>query len=566
MSKKSTYDDLKQRSRELEVELTECRNKVSRLSDSETSLMYVLEHSVDAAYRRNLRTDKYDFMSPSIEKILGYTNEEMIGMSTDEVIAKIHPEDNDRIAHVIKKSMVDNAESCQIDYRIKSKDGDYRWLADLFSVINDDQGNPGYRVGSVRDITEQKKIEEDLLLFKAIIETSQEAIAISDPKGQLIYVNPAHEKLFGRSLEEARRSNYRDYYPPESVEILNREVVPALERNEGWEGEIHAYNASGKSFSLWERADSIHDANGQIIYNFGVMHDVTKRKLAEATLRDSEARFKSLFDNSMDGIMFTSQDGSIFMANRAACEMLGKSEEEICDGGRDSVVDLKDPRLLPALSERSRTGKFKGDLLFKKKNGDSFPVEISSTIFALGDREQRSCITFRDITQRKRMEQDLAKQRDYLEKKVDERTEELQRKAQQLEEMNSALNILLIKRDEDKKNMEESVVKNIKDLIIPYLEKTKLGKLDSTQQVCIDIIEKHLAEIVSPMLKNLHQFNLTHREVQVAILVNEGKSSKRIAEILGVAKGSVDTHRKSIRKKLSLSREANLQSRLDSLK
>jgi len=70
------------------------------------------------------------------------------------------------------------------------------------------------------EFVHQKSVER-LLLFQTVVETSNEAIAISDANGQLVYINSAHEQLFGRSLEEARKLNYRDYYPPESIAVLN---------------------------------------------------------------------------------------------------------------------------------------------------------------------------------------------------------------------------------------------------------------------------------------------------------------------------------------------------------
>jgi PAS domain S-box-containing protein len=104
----------------------------------------------------------------------------------------------------------------------------------------------------------------ELQLFKAIVEASEESIAISDPGGALIYINPAHARLFGRSLEAARGVNYRDYYPPESIAVLDREVVPRLKRGEGWEGELDVFGCQGRRFPLWERAGTLHDAQGRI--------------------------------------------------------------------------------------------------------------------------------------------------------------------------------------------------------------------------------------------------------------------------------------------------------------
>jgi PAS domain S-box-containing protein len=132
-----------------------------------------------------------------------------------------------------------------------------------------------------QDITERKEAEEKLRLFKTVFDVSTEACAISDPSGLLVYVNKAHERLFGRSAEEAIRLNFRDFYPTDSIDILNREVEPALQRGEPWIGEMDVFTAGGLKFPLWERADSIHDSGGKLLYSFGFMHDISQRRRAE---------------------------------------------------------------------------------------------------------------------------------------------------------------------------------------------------------------------------------------------------------------------------------------------
>jgi PAS domain S-box-containing protein len=168
--------------------------------------------------------------------------------------------------------------------------------------------------------------------------------------------------------------------------------------------------------------------------------------------------------------------------------------------------------------------------------------------------------TIRDVTEQMRNEEELRKYREKLEVMVAERTRELEDKTKNLQEVNTALNILIKKREEDKKILEELFVANIGSLVLPYVEKIRKNNLDSQQEFCLDIIEKNLGEIASPLLKNIQQFDLTPREVQVASLIKVGKSTKEIAKILGIGKGSIDTHRISIRKKLGLSRTLNLQS------
>ena len=130
--------------------------------------------------------------------------------------------------------------------------------------------------------------QKNLALFKAVADSSSEAIAIIKQSGQPIYVNPSHEKLFGLSFEEARLGNCRDLYPKESLEIFNQEIMPASEKGETWEGVIEALDAKGRRFPLWQRTDAILDEQGKMAYGFSLMHDLSKDRQAEERLRNAQ--------------------------------------------------------------------------------------------------------------------------------------------------------------------------------------------------------------------------------------------------------------------------------------
>ena len=83
--------------------------------------------------------------------------------------------------------------------------------------------------------------------------------------------------------------------------------------------------------------------------------------------------------------------------------------------------------------------------------------------------------------------------------------------------------------------MEEKFVMNVKNLVIPCVEQIKKGRLDSAQRAYLEALETHLAGITTPLLQNMRQFNLTPKEIKVAVLVRQGKSTKQIAKILGIA-------------------------------
>ncbi|MFH1052073.1 MAG: PAS domain S-box protein [bacterium] len=139
----------------------------------------------------------------------------------------------------------------------------------------------------------------------------------------------------------------------------------------------------------------------------GVAEDITERKIAEDTLRESEEKYRTLVENSMDAILTTIPDGRILSANEAACKMFGKTEEEICTKGREGIADISDSRIPLLLKQRKETGKAKGELTMLRNDGSCFEAEISSSIYKGKDNNLFTSMIIRDITERKKAEEAL---------------------------------------------------------------------------------------------------------------------------------------------------------------
>jgi PAS domain S-box-containing protein len=197
----------------------------------------------------------------------------------------------------------------------------------------------------IHDITERKQVEDDLRLFKTIVEVSSEAIAISDPEGRLIYINPAHKKLFGRAPEQDQRLSYQIYYPPESAKVLEEVVVPLLSRGESWEGTLEVFDVAGRRFPLWERADSILGADGQLQFAFGLMHDITGQVQTEERLRESERKLSTLLSNLL-GFAYrcrNDQNWTMEFISQACQTILGYQPEELIGNRVLAYNDLIHP-------------------------------------------------------------------------------------------------------------------------------------------------------------------------------------------------------------------------------
>lgn len=168
----------------------------------------------------------------------------------------------------------------------------------------------------------------------------------------------------------------------------------------------------------------------------------------------------------------------------------------------------------------------------------------------------------------KQAEADLKQANLELERRVEERTMELKNKTAKLEEVNTALRVLLAKREEDKINLETNVLSNVQKLIFPYLAEIKKGALTASQQSYLEILESNLNEIISPFSNRLSSqyINLTPAEIQVADFVKHGKNTKEIAALLNLSPKTIDSHRANIRNKMGIrNQKTNLRSYLLSL-
>ncbi|MDO9559594.1 MAG: helix-turn-helix transcriptional regulator [Syntrophales bacterium] len=195
------------------------------------------------------------------------------------------------------------------------------------------------------------------------------------------------------------------------------------------------------------------------------------------------------------------------------------------------------------------------EIQLKNDQGLLYNCSITAAILpGEGERPPRIVGSMRDIAERKNAEKALA-----------ERGRELEDKSRMLEDVNTALRVLLKQGDEDKKDLEDRLLSNVKELVMPYVEKLKKLSRTSEQMACLSILETSLNDIISSFLKNITSTHadLTPREIQIANLIRDGRTTKDIADLLSISTRAVEFHRDNLRIKLRLkNKKANLRSYL----
>ena len=319
-----------------------------------------------------------------------------------------------------------------------------------------------------------------------------------------------------------------------------------------------------EALSLEETKRTLHELQ---VHEIELEMQNEELRRVQTELSAAKMRYFDLYDLAPVGYVTLSKKGVILEANLTAATLLGVARSDLVRQpiSRFIVKEDKDIYSLchKQLFETYASQAF--DLRMVKKDGTAFWVSLTATSTKDVDCEVTCRIVIGDITERKQAEEAL--------KKSEANLAEAQRIAHrtrmaELEDVNTALKVSVRYRELDKNELQEKILSNVKELIIPYLEKIKRSPLNATQEAYMDIVETNLRAITAPFLNQMttKQYNLTPQEIQIAALIKSGRSSKDIASILNTSTKTINFHRGNIRKKLGLAnKKANLRSNLLSM-
>ena len=313
-------------------DISERKKDEDALRQSEARFRSVLDNSKDVIYSMNMQTGKYQYISPSFHALFGYTEEEMEAINENTAISLVHPDDVPVITD--RFNLIHKTGKVELQFRVRCKNGEYRWVSDHTSTVKDKEGRHVLRNGNIRDITEQKRAEIELLIsqerFRTAFEDGAIAMSITSIEGTLLSVNNAFCELTGYTKSELKCLRFQDFTHPDDLEINIREL------NRLTRGEISSFRMEKRYIRkdgniIWGEisAAGVKNQDGRIDYMITQIQNINERKKAEIELRKNEEKYKELVDNARSIIIKLDRSGLISFFNEYAQKIFGFTEEEI---------------------------------------------------------------------------------------------------------------------------------------------------------------------------------------------------------------------------------------------
>jgi PAS domain S-box-containing protein len=521
----------------------------------------------------------------------------------EEAWSIVHPEDRERVLEIHRQALAPEGDgNFYSEHRIVRPNGEVRWIiwqGRTFFRETPSGRTPIRRLGACIDITERKLTEIELTRsqnkFSKMINASPHGIAITTfAEGRYLDASPAEFFLTGFRREEIIGRRVLDinfYEDPEDSRNIRRLLTE--------HGSINNYRFRFRKKSGELRwglfSAGIIEFEGQKCI-LSAVSDMTDLHDAEEALKLSEERLRMATEGASIGWWDWDIKSGAVTCNDIYYTMLGYAPQEfplsferwkelLFPDDREAIL----PRLNRVLSGNLPV--FSVEFRIKCKDGGWRWVQGIGRVFErdADDGAVRAIGIHADIHERKMAEEELLRANQELEARVKQRTatlealneslqneiasrqaveDKLRAKTEELAEINNALRVVLRKSREESDEIATKIFTDIRELALPFLEKLKLTSPKGRQAAYLQLLEEALSEITSSEPTSLLdlQRKLTPGEYQVAVLIRQGRTSKQLAEILSLSCRTIESHRKSIRKKLGLqNRKANLRSHLASI-
>ena len=388
-------------------DITPQKQREQLLVRDKERLERALRGTRDGLWEWNIATGEV-FLSPRFKELLGFAEDELANHK-DAFFSRVHPDDLQGAISATMRHFKQRT-PFEIDMRLLAKSGEYRWYRSRGMAEWNESGRAIRQTGCLSDITERKlaaqrqRANEQRLNFA--LEATEFGDWSMDIPSNLVIRSLQHDRCFGYDDPPAiwDYKSFMAHIHPDDRTMVHNEYVAAMKGKGDFDVEMRVVWPDQSVHWLWSKGRFYFDRSGELERVAGFVVEITKKKLEEATLKETEGRYTLLFNNNLDGILQTTVDGKILAANPAACAILGVSDVNILLHKTRDFIDEHDSRHAVFAEALYRDGHARGDLFLLRKDGSRFDADVACSTYKDYSQTTILSFTFRDITAQKKAE------------------------------------------------------------------------------------------------------------------------------------------------------------------
>jgi PAS domain S-box-containing protein len=397
------------------IDLTERKQAEEALRESERRLTLAQEVAHVGYYELDLQTgdaiwSDETFRIFGLEPRRGKTPT-MVGYQE-----YVHPEDRAGLYALVAQSSA-AGKPFDLIYRIIRADGMVRYVHSMGHVVRDAQDQPAKMFGTIQDITERRQAEEELQFRAELLNAVGQAIIATDVQGEIIYMNPAAEALYGWPKAEAVGKNILDVTVPHISHAQGSEIMASLAAGKSWSGEFLVQRRDGTTFPAIVHDTPIIDQTGNLVGIIGISNDITERKQAEEALRQSEENLRITLNSITEAVAATDTAGHIIRLNPQAETLSGWSQAEAIGKPYRQIFPLihaktREPvsPLIKIAVRDGQTVELSKDVILTAKAGRECYVTVSAApLQGLQGETPGAVLVLKDVTQQRLIDEELLK-------------------------------------------------------------------------------------------------------------------------------------------------------------
>jgi PAS domain S-box-containing protein len=360
-------------------------------------------------------TGHFTYVSPILIKKSGYREEELIGMSYVRLIAAA---DRARIIRFYKEKVEAGDIEATCRFHVRTKGGELILVEQSTRIVRNEQNEVLEFHNIIRDIREEKKREEQLLLLAHAVASTSQMISITDVNNHFVFVNAAFIKTYGYTHDEVYGKT-PELISSEKNDPSLVQVIEAETKRGGWSGELINKKKNGEEFRVALATTPIKNNDGEIVGLLGVATDVSEKYAAQEEIRRSEVQFRTVVETISQGLVQVSAAEVIEYVNNQFCAMTGYEREELVSKVRlEHFLREKDLEFFHEQMEKRKKG-IGGlyEIQLKKKSGELFWGQIyASPILDVQGQYTGTIGVITDVTDRKKAEKMLLMAENKLQK------------------------------------------------------------------------------------------------------------------------------------------------------